>query len=52
MVERRLTAMIRALHDAGVEFLIVGGLSAVLNGAPVNTMWTWCIEEARRMSIG
>ena len=37
MVERRLTAMIRALHDAGVEFLVVGGLSAVLNGVPVNT---------------
>lgn len=37
MAERRLTAMIRALHDAGVEFLIVGGLSAVLNGVPVNT---------------
>jgi predicted nucleotidyltransferase len=37
MVERRLTAMIRALHDAGVEFVVVGGLSAVLNGAPVNT---------------
>jgi predicted nucleotidyltransferase len=37
MVERRLTAMVRALFDGGVEFLIVGGLSAVLNGAPVNT---------------
>jgi hypothetical protein len=37
MVERRLTAMIRALHDAGVEFLVVGGLSAVLHGAAVNT---------------
>jgi predicted nucleotidyltransferase len=37
MVERRLTAMIRALHDAGVEFLVVGGLAAVLNGVPVNT---------------
>ncbi|HTB10606.1 MAG TPA: hypothetical protein VK752_03500 [Bryobacteraceae bacterium] len=29
--------MIRALHDAKVEFLVVGGLSAVLNGVPVNT---------------
>jgi predicted nucleotidyltransferase len=37
MVERRLTAMIRALHDGGVEFLVVGGLAAVLNGAAVNT---------------
>jgi len=37
MAERRLTAMIRALRDPGIEFLVVGGLSAVLNGAPVNT---------------
>jgi predicted nucleotidyltransferase len=37
MVERKLTAMVRALHDAGAEFLVVGELSAVLNGAPVNT---------------
>src|SRR5487761_2018017 len=37
MQERRLTATIRALHDADVDFIIVGGLSAVLNGAPVNT---------------
>lgn len=29
--------MVRALHDAGIEFLVVGGLSAVLNGVPVNT---------------
>jgi predicted nucleotidyltransferase len=37
MAERRLTAMVRALHDAGIEFVVVGGLSAVLNGVPVNT---------------
>jgi predicted nucleotidyltransferase len=37
MAERRLTEMVRALHDAGIEFLVVGGLSAVLNGVPVNT---------------
>lgn len=37
MAELRLTAMIRALHDAGVEFLVVGGVSAVLNGVPVST---------------
>jgi len=29
--------MVRALYDAGVEFLVVGGVAAVLNGAPVNT---------------
>ena len=28
---------LRALSEAGVEFVVVGGLAAVLNGAPVNT---------------
>ena len=37
MAERRLTAMVRALYDAGVEFVVVGGLSATLNGVPINT---------------
>lgn len=37
MAERRLTAMVRALHDASVEFVVVGGLSATLNGVPINT---------------
>ena len=32
-----LTAL-RALHEGGVKFVIVGGLAAVLNGAPVNTL--------------
>ena len=31
-----LTAL-HALHEGGVEFAVVGGLAAVLNGAPVNT---------------
>jgi hypothetical protein len=30
-------AALRALREAGVEFAVVGGLAAVLNGAPVNT---------------
>jgi hypothetical protein len=37
MPERKLVATLRALHDGGVEFILVGGLSAVLNGAPVDT---------------
>jgi hypothetical protein len=28
---------LRVLAEAGVEFIVVGGLAAVLNGAPVNT---------------
>lgn len=30
-------AALRALREADVDFLVVGGLAAVLNGAPVNT---------------
>lgn len=32
-----LPAALRALREGGVEFIVVGGLAAVLNGAPVNT---------------
>jgi len=37
MPEVRPTATLRALRDAGVDFIVVGGLAAVLNGAPINT---------------
>ena len=30
-------AILRALVEAGVEFIVVGGVAAVLNGAPVST---------------
>lgn len=30
-------AALRALREGGVEFVVVGGLAAVLNGAPVST---------------
>ena len=30
-------AALRSLCEHGVEFIVVGGLAAVLNGAPVNT---------------
>jgi len=30
-------AALRALREGGVEFIVVGGLAAVLNGAPINT---------------
>jgi hypothetical protein len=52
MPERRLTAMVRALHEGGVEFLVVGGLSAMLNGVPINTFDVGsCTTEQRKMSI-
>jgi predicted nucleotidyltransferase len=37
MPERRLIATLRALDDGGVEFILVGGLAAVLQGAPIDT---------------
>ncbi len=37
MNEPRLAATLRALGAGGVEFILVGGLAAVLNGAPINT---------------
>ena len=37
MIERDFSALLFALHDANVEFLVVGGLAAVLNGTPVHT---------------
>jgi hypothetical protein len=37
MIERDFGALLFALHDADVEFLVVGGLAAVLNGTPVHT---------------
>lgn len=37
MPDSDFVAALRALHAAGVEFIVVGGVAAVLNGAPVNT---------------
>ena len=37
MPERKLIATLRAPHDGGVEFILVGGLAAVLHGAPIDT---------------
>jgi hypothetical protein len=33
----KFASTLRALHDGGVEFILVGGLAAAVNGAPVNT---------------
>jgi predicted nucleotidyltransferase len=37
MPDPKLIAILRALHDGGVEFIVVGGVAAVLNGAPIYT---------------
>jgi hypothetical protein len=36
-VEQRADAMLRGLHEAGVEFIVVGGMAAVMLAAPVLT---------------
>src|ERR1700674_2467385 len=33
----RLLRTLRALNEGDVQFILVGGLAAVLNGAPINT---------------
>lgn len=37
MAEHKLIETVWALRTAGVEFILVGGLAAVINGAPINT---------------
>jgi hypothetical protein len=37
MPERRLVAPLRILQSNGVKFILVGGLAAVVQGAPVDT---------------
>ena len=32
-----LSALLKGLSEAGVEFIVVGGLAAVAQGAPVTT---------------
>ena len=37
MPENRPTATLCAMAEAGIEFIVVGGVAAVLNGAPLST---------------
>ena len=37
MAEHRLRALLRSLAESKSEFIVVGGLAAVLNGAPIQT---------------
>src|SRR5690349_8807676 len=37
MKESKLSTALRSLTEGGVEFILVGGLAAVLQGAPVQT---------------
>jgi hypothetical protein len=46
MREDDFYTVLAAFHRAGVEFLVVGGLAAVLNGAPINT-WDLDVVHSR-----
>jgi hypothetical protein len=46
MLEDDFFAVLAAFHKAGVQFLVVGGLAAVLNGAPINT-WDLDVVHSR-----
>jgi predicted nucleotidyltransferase len=37
MADSDFLGALRALREGGVEFIVAGGLAAVLNGAPINT---------------
>ena len=37
MQERRLIATLQSLCERDIQFVVVGGLAAVLNGAPIHT---------------
>jgi hypothetical protein len=46
MLEDDFFTVLAAFHKAGVQFLVVGGLAAVLNGAPINT-WDLDVVHSR-----
>src|SRR5579871_2691319 len=52
MAERSLTRPLRALAEAGVDFIVVGGVAAVLNGAPVNTFDVDVVHSRDADNIG
>ena len=37
MPEHSPTAILRALHQGGIKFILAGGVAAVLHGAPIHT---------------
>ena len=47
MPEGKLVAALRALNEGGVEFILVGGLAAVLHGAPVYTADLDVVQSCR-----
>ena len=51
MVEGNLSATLRALHQGGVEFVLVEGLAALLHGAPIPTYDTDVVHSRDAANI-
>lgn len=48
----RFLPILRALRDGGVDFIVVGGLAAVLDGAPINTFDLDVVHSRNEKNIG
>ncbi len=51
MLDQDFHAELKALQQAGVNFILVGGLAAVLNGAPVNTYDVDVVHSRRSENV-
>lgn len=47
-----LAALIEALVDAGVEFIVIGGAAAVLHGAPTTTLDLDIVHQRTSGNLG
>jgi len=47
-----LSALLEGLIDAGIEFILVGGLAAVVQGAPITTMDVDIVHRQTDENIG
>ena len=52
MPEGKLLATLRSLRESQVEFILVGGLAAVLNGAPIQTYDVDLVYSREPANIG
>jgi hypothetical protein len=52
MIERNFLAILQAMKGAEVEFLIVGGLAAALNGVPIHTLDVDLVHSREAGNVG
>ena len=52
MPANKPTAILRALRDGGIEFILAGGVAAVLQGAPINTLDVDIVHSRTESNIG